>query len=287
MNKNLVIAALFATTSAHAAFSITGEYEGNITDGTGAATYSQDLDLKLVGTTNGSKVTATIEDLSGGDTVTTNELYIETTILDGISFKGGKSKGLNGTGILQKESAPTNAMGISFDANGLGFTVAQGSGDANASVDVTASVAGVDVKVQNAAEEARFVSGAVEVAGMGITGEYQKTTVGTNMGATARLTTAFGENAVLDVTGVYIDVEDGTGVTQDEGILGDISDAAGTVKGAVVSTNSNYGVVTGKMYTKNDKNTYVGELGNGIMTYSYTKTEDADGVAGVKVKVSF
>lgn len=287
MNKNLAIAALFAATSAHAGFSITGDYEGNITDGSGAATYSQDLDLKLVGTTNGSKVTATIEDLSGGDTVTTNELYIETTILDGVSFKGGKSKGLNGTGILQKESAPTNAMEVSFDANGLGFTVAQGSGDANASVDVTASVAGVDVKVQDAAEENRFISGAVNIAGLDVTSEYQKTTVGTNMGATINMFFPFGESALLDITGVYVDVEDGTGVTQDDGILGDISDAAGTVKGAVVSTNSNYGVVTGKVYNKNDKNTYVGELGNGTMTYSYSKTEDTDGVAGVKVKVSF
>jgi len=285
MKKNIVIAALFAATAANADFDIYGKYEGNITDGSGA-TYSQDLDLKLVGTADGAQITATLEDLSGGDTVTTNELYVETTIFDGISFKGGKSKGALGNGILQKKSAPTNKMAVSFDASGLGFAVNQASGDANASVDVSGSFAGVVVKAQDVAEEDRFVTASVDVAGVSLNGEYQKTTTGTNMGATASLTVPAGA-VIVDVTGVYVDVENGSGVTQDDGILGDISDATGTVKGAVVSTNSNYGVVTGKMYQKNDKTTYVGELGNGIMTYSYTKTEDTDGVAGVKINVSF
>jgi len=286
MKKNIVIAALFAATAANADFDIYGKYEGNITDGSGA-TYSQDLDLKLVGTADGATITATLEDLAGGDTVTTNELYVETNIFDGISFKGGKSKGKNGNGLLQKSSAATNKMAVSFDASGLGFAVNQASGDANASVDVSGEFAGVAIKAQDVAEDDRFVTASVEVAGVSLNGEYQKTTTGTNMGATASLTVPVSETAIVDVTGVYVNVENGSGVTQDDGILGDISDAAGTVKGAVVSTNSNYGVVTGKLYQKNDKTTYVGELGNGIMTYSYTKTEDTDGVAGVKIDVSF
>jgi len=285
MKKTIMIAALFAATAANADFDIYGKYEGNITDGSGA-TYSQDLDLKLVGTADGATITATLEDLAGGDTVTTNELYVETTIFDGISFKGGKSKGALGNGILQKKSAPTNKMAVSFDASGLGFAVNQASGDGNASVDVTGSFAGVDVKVQNAAEENRFVTASSNVAGLYFDVEYQKTTVGTNTGVSGSIFVPVG-TLLADVTGVYVNVEDGSGVTQDDGILGDISDAAGTVKGAVVSTNSNYGIVTGKLYQKNDKTTYVGELGNGIMTYSYTKTEDTDGVAGVKIDVSF
>ena len=144
MKKNIVIAALFAATAANADFDIYGKYEGNITDGSGA-TYSQDLDLKLVGTADGATITATLEDLAGGDTVTTNELYVETNIFDGISFKGGKSKGKNGNGLLQKSSAATNKMAVSFDASGLGFAVNQASGDANASVDVSGEFAGVAI----------------------------------------------------------------------------------------------------------------------------------------------
>jgi len=44
MNKNIMLAALFAAGAASADISINGSYEGTFTEG-GAATYAQDLDL--------------------------------------------------------------------------------------------------------------------------------------------------------------------------------------------------------------------------------------------------
>ena len=277
MNKTLIIASLLAaTTTASAAFNISGTYEGTVQDGTGAATYSQDLDLKLVGSVNGASVTATMENLSSGTAVTTNELYVNAEIVPGFDFQGGNFKALNGNGLLEKKSAAANRMMVTAQ----GVSVIQASGDGNASVDVDLGM----VKINNALESDRFISGQYAIAGLNLTGEYQKQTAGTNYGITASATLPVPNNLV-DVTGVFMDVE-GT-ITQDDGILGDVSDASGKVKGVVVTAASNYGVVTGKVIEKNNLNTYVGELGNGIMTYSYSKTEDTDGVAKVKIAVNF
>ena len=274
MNKTLIIASLLAaTTTASAAFNISGTYEGTVQDGTGAATYSQDLDLKLVGSVNGASVTATMENLSSGTAVTTNELYVNAEIVPGFDFQGGNFKALNGNGLLEKKSAAANRMMVTAQ----GVSVIQASGDGNATVDL--SVMGV--KVQNALNSDRFISGSYNLNGVTLAGEYQKQAAGTNYGVTANAMLPAG----VEVTGVYMDVEGS--ITQDDGIIGDVSDAAGEVKAVVASVNSNYGAVTGKVINKNAKNTYVGELGNGIMTYSYSKTEDTDGVAKVKIAVNF
>jgi len=93
----------------------------------------------------------------------------------------------------------------------------------------------------------------------------------------------------MTVTGVVIDVEDTAGVTQDDGILGDVSDAANgkTVKGVVASTDTTVGTVTGKFIDKNDLNTYVAELERGVWTFGHSKTENADGVTTAEINVSF
>ena len=60
MNKLLMAAAAVTlATSAHAAVSISGEYEGTLTQ---AGVYSQTLDLKLVGSTPFGSVTTIVDD---------------------------------------------------------------------------------------------------------------------------------------------------------------------------------------------------------------------------------
>jgi len=286
--NNLLTATVVATTlttTAFAGMEINGKYEGTVTDGNpGASTYAQDLDLTLKGTVDGASVTATIENLSGGDTVTTNELYIETSF-EGLNFKGGKSKGMNGIGLLQKKSSATNKIQLSTDVAGFDVAVNQTSGDGNATVDLGGSLAGINVNVQNAGNDTRYVTASTSIAGLDINAETQETASGTtNTGASISTTVAG-----MTVTGVIVDVEDASGITQDDGILGDISDATAgkDLNGVVVTTATVVGDVTGKYINKNDKTTYVGELERGVWTIGYSKTEDTDGVASAKINIVF
>jgi len=285
MNKNLLIAALFAATSANAAMTITGDYEGTFTDG-GAATYAQDLDLTLVGSTDGAKVTVMLEDLTGGTAVSTNQVFVETGF-EGLNFKGGNYKSQNGSGLMQTTSAVVNQFEAGFSVAGAGITLGQTSGDGNATVDAGFSVSGMDVNVQNAAEDNRFITVVANFFGFGTTVETQETTTGRNTALALDTSIAFDESTDVALTGVYMDVKDSVGVTQDDGILGDVSDASGTVKGAVASLNTSIGTVTGKYVVKNDLNTVTAELERGIWTLGHTKTEGTDGATTAKINVAF
>ena len=288
MNKNIMalIAATTITTTASAGFFLTGDYEGTISDGNpGAATYAQDLDITMVGTNDaGTSVTAKFENLTGGSTVTANQVYIESAI-EGISFKGGNYKGQNGAGLMQATSAVTNQMEVAFDAAGIaGVTVGQASGDGNATVDASLTVAGVALNVQNASNSNRYVSASATVGGLEVNAERQVTTTGTNTAGSVGATIG-GMNATV----VMVDVNDTAGITQDDGILGDITNAVNgkDVTGVVVSTATTVGLVTGKYIDKNDATTLVGELTRGVWTLGHSKTENVDGVTTAKINVTF
>jgi len=288
MNKNLmaVIAATTMTTSM-AAVDFSANYEGTLTDG-GAATYAQDLDLKMVGSAGNSSVTVLMEDLTGGSTVTANQAWIETS-LEGLAFKGGNYKSQNGSGLLQKKGAVTNQMEIGTSIAGAGLTVTQASGDGNATVNASTSIAGVDVNVQNVSATDRFITVVADFFGFGVTAETQETATGRNTAVAASAGVALSESTVVGLTGVYVDVKDTAGVTQDDGILGDISGAntGSTIKGAVASLNTDLGNVTGKYAVVNDLNTITAELQRGVWTLGHSKTENADGVTTAKINVAF
>ena len=285
MNKNLLIAALFAATSANAAMTITGDYEGTFTDG-GAATYAQDLDLTLVGSTDGAKVTMMMEDITGGSTVVANQVFVEAD-LEGLSLKAGNYKSQNGSGLMQTTSAVVNQFEAGFSVAGAGITLGQTSGDGNATVDTSLEIAGLNVNVQNASATDRFITVVTNFFGFGTTVETQNTATGRNTALALDTSIAFDESTDVALTGVYMDVKDSVGVTQDDGILGDVSDASGTVKGAVASLNTSIGAVTGKYINKNDLNTYVGELSRGVWTFGHSKTENVDGVTTAEINVNF
>jgi hypothetical protein len=285
MNKNLLIAALFAATSANAAMTITGDYEGTFTDG-GAATYAQDLDLTLVGSTDGAKVTMMMEDITGGSTVVANQVFVEAD-LEGLSLKAGNYKSQNGSGLMQTTSAVVNQFEAGFSVAGAGITLGQTSGDGNATVDTSLEIAGLNVNVQNASATDRFITVVTNFFGFGTTVETQNTATGRNTALALDTSIAFDESTDVALTGVYMDVKDSVGVTQDDGILGDVSDASGTVKGAVASLNTSIGTVTGKYVVKNDLNTVTAELERGIWTLGHTKTEGTDGATTAKINVAF
>ena len=286
MDRNLI--ALFAATMASASMAtvgITGTYEGTLQDGNpGAATYTQDLDLTIKGQSVDTTVTATLEDLTGGAAVTATQVYIETTLATGVDFKGGSYKGQNGLGLMQAESSVTNQMEVAFGIDEFGITLGQVSGDGNATVDVAASIANVDVTVQNASASDRFISAIAEFFGFNVTAEYQKTAVGTNIGGTLNRTIGG-----VDLTTVVIDANDTSVITQDDGIIGDISGVnnGDTIVGGIAAIPTTFGTVTGKMYDVNDATTYVGELQAGVMTYSYTKADATNGVLTAELNVAF
>jgi len=292
MKKQLLIAAVAASmaSASMADISINGNYEGTLQDGNpGAASYTQDLDLTLVGSTGGSKVTVMMEDLTGGSTVTTNQVFIETSI-EGLNFKRVNYKGQSGAGLLKKKSAVANKIEVGADVAGFGVKVAQVSGDGNATVDASTNIAGIDVKVQDLTNDVRFITASTNIAGLDLNLETQEVSTGkTNTGVTASTTVALSESTAIGVAGVYIDVEDTTGVTQDDGILGDISDAnnGSSIKAGVATLDTDLGKVTGKYIVKNDLDTYVAKLERGVMEYGYSKTENADAVIDAKLTVSF
>jgi len=284
MNKQLIaLLAAGTVTSAMAGIELTGSYEGTISEGTGASTYAHDLDLTLVGSVAGATITATMEDLSGGETITTNELYVEATV-EGLSFKGGKSKGQNGGGLLQAETDASNKMAASSTVGGFGVGIEQASGDSNATIDSSSSIGGIDITVQDMTNDSRFVTISTTVGTFDLAMETQTLGDDTNTGVSG--TTNF---SGVDFTGVYIDVENNNGVTQDDGILGDISNANddSTVTGAVAVVDSEIGTLTGKMISINDETTYVGKIKRGVLEYGYSKTEDEDGVLDLVLTLEF
>ena len=282
MNKNLLIAALFAATSANAAMNITGDYEGTFTDGSGAS-YAQDLDLTLVGSTDGAKVTMMMEDITGETALTTSQVFVETDI-EGIAIKAGNYKNQNGSGLMQTDSAIANQFAVSTSIAGAGITLGQVSGDSNVTVDASMEVAGLDVTVQNVTATDRFITVVANFLGLGVTAETQNTTVGRNTAVSAT-TTVGGLNA----TTVVIDVNDATAMSQDDGILGDISTAVNGKKvvGGVLSTATTIGTVTGKAFEMNDAMTYTGEIERGALTVGYTKADNTEGVTSAEINVAF
>jgi hypothetical protein len=290
LNKTILATAVATTmVVATAGVTITGDYVGFITNDSSTTSYAQDLDLTIKGTMpeSDTSVTATIENLGGTtDTLSVNELYVHTSI-EGLAVNLGKSKGMNGTGLMQKKSVAVNKLKVGLEVEGFGVSINQISGADKVTFDTTGSLGSVKFKVQNVINSDRYITAAADVAGVEVALEYQKTDVGTNTGLAASTNVAgFG------VTYAQVDVGDAAGITQDgsitnerTSILEDISDAAAgkVVRGVVVSK----GDVTGKAISKNDKMTYVAMLNRGPMQYSYAKTEDIDGVFAAKVAFNF
>jgi len=288
--KKIVLATMLAAfgTASVADVMINGKYKGKISEdsSTGNYTYNGDLDLTLKGKAGDTVFTSTFENIgkSGTTEVKVKQTYIESPIADIIDFKGGTYKSKNGKGLLQ-ENSTKNRMKFSTDLGAFNASVMQVSGESKQEYTVSTNVGPATVMVQNVADDKRFVTVQGEFAGASLLFETQEASAGKrNMGVQAGV-----KVGDLAVNGVVIKVEDNTGMTQTDGIIGDISDAnnGSTITGVVASTTTDLGKITGKYITKNDKNTIIGKLNVDNWEFGATKEEDKDVAVDASITVKF
>ena len=280
MKKQLLIAAVAASMSsvAMADVSISGEYEGTLSQSTGAASFAQDLDLTIVATSGDTSVTTTIEDLSTNTALTATTVKLSTQ-LEGISFTAGNYESQNGNGLIN-EAVAAKRIGFSTTIAGVGVAMTNSNGSSSSSITLAGNVAGFDVKVQNATNSTRFVSVSTDVAGVAVAVERQKTATGTN--------TAY--SLSTDVNGVAVAYENvkinGSAATQTDGFIGDISTAA---KASAISASMNtaMGSVEVKRAKIDADKTVSIELTRGNVVYGYSKTTDLAADLSAKVSFSF
>lgn len=289
--KKLVLATALATmaTVSFADVSISGKYQGTIKEDstTGNYTYTNDLDLTLKGKVGDTVMTSTFENI-GKDTsdssVKVKMVYIETPLTDGINFKGGTFRHKNGTGLLQESSTKTR-MRVTGDLGDFNVGVTQESNTGDSEYSFGGKLGPATVTVYDAMEDDRFITVTGEMGGVNLAYETQEYSAGkTNTGVSAGLSVGG-----IDLTGVYLDVQDTAGVFQTDGVIGNVSDANNgtTVTGFVASTDTSFGKVTGKHITKNDINTLVGQVQVGDWKFTTTKPENADATYSASIKVSF
>ena len=280
MKKQLLIAAVAASMNsvAMADVSISGAYEGTVSQTTGAATFAQDLDITVVGQTGNTSVTMTLEDLTGGSDIAASQVFVKTE-LEGISFTAGKYETTSGNGIINAASNG-NKTTLATSIAGVSASVTTGNADANSSLTLAGNVAGFDVKVQNALNSTRFVTISGDVAGVAVAVERQKTATGTNTGF----------NLSTDINGVAVAYENvkinGSASNQDDGMIGDISSAA-KASALSASMNTAMGSVEVKHAKIDSDKTMTVELTRGNVVYGYSKTTDLDKVLSAKVSFSF
>jgi hypothetical protein len=280
MKKQLLIAAVAAsmTSVAMADVSISGEYEGIISQSTGGAAFVQDLDLTIVATAGDTSVTTTIEDLTGASALTATTVKLSTN-LEGISFSAGNYETQAGNGLInegsvgQKYSLATSIAGVSASV-----TTADGEGEN--SLTLAGDVAGFAVKIQNVTRSTRFVTVSGDIAGVSVAVERQKTATGTNRGF----------NLSTDINGVAVAYENvkinGSAATQTDGFIGDISSAAKASALSVSMSTAMGSVEVKRAKIDADKTTSV-ELTRGNVVYGYSKTTNASKELSAKVSFAF
>ena len=280
MKKQLLIAAVAASMSsvAMADVAISGEYEGTLSQSTGAASFAQDLDLTIVATSGDTSVTTTIEDLTTNTALTATTVKLSTQ-LEGISFSAGNYETQNGNGLIN-EGSTSEKYSLATSIAGVSASVTTASGHGKNSLTLAGNVAGFDVKVQDATRSTRFVSVSTDVAGVAVAVERQKTATGTN--------TAY--NLSTDVNGVAVVYENvtinGDAATQTDGFIGDISSAA-TASAISASMATTMGSVEVKHAKIGSAKTNTVELTRGNVVYGYSKAANTSADLSAKVSFSF
>lgn len=320
--KKYILATVVATTvstMAMADMTIDGSIDATIQSGgsmpaafggadiTGSAYFGgMKAKINFAGKSGASSFKATIIkkdfDMSTGFAI--DQLYAKTEVLSGVSVKAGMIKGRNGNGLTQKKATASAKFTIS--TNVAGFAVSATTGTANnpagttmvidaagntmdvsgypnmsrkhTKINVAGKFAGVKFKVQDITEDSRFVTIATSVAGAQVNAEISDTvtalTASTNVGD-------------LAVTGVYVDADSASSITQDNGILGNVLPGNTEVSAVVVQTATPFGKLKAFTGTFTGKSaTYVG-LTAGDTTFGYTMKEDQNAVISARVKFKF
>ena len=255
MKKQLLIAAVAATMTsvAMADLSISGSYEAVFSD-TGSV--SEELDMKFVGKADAGTVTMTLNDVETG-TLDFDQVYVTSTV-EGISVKAGAYKGLLGNGLtFKKGSAGENKVKVSTKVAGI--SIAHSNND---KTDISGSISGVSIKMQDALNSTRMISISTDIAGVAVAAEKNDDTTAFS------LTT---ELAGMTVTYASIDA---TAATQDDGILGNIAGLT-NVTGLNIQANTAAGKVTVKAMQSDTSDVTKVTLKRGNVTYGYNDSTDA------------
>jgi len=167
MKKQLLIAAVAATMSSVSMADISLSGAGNMKVKSNG-TSSIDMDLTLTAKSGDTTAVAKFKNLQG-KTVTADDVHVATTI-EGLTVKAGVVKTQGGNGTLYKTAAKDLVVSTSIGGFGVAATVANdGVANKNAELHISGSVAGFDVKVQNATNTtARLITIGGSVAGLNI-----------------------------------------------------------------------------------------------------------------------
>ena len=247
--------------------SVTGTYEGtaSVDATTKDLTYTQGLDLVMVGTSPHGSVTVNID-----ETATVGDLYLDTNLFN-FDVRLGKVD---------------SVTGIEVGTSIAGFTVsvhkATGSGGAT-TVDASTVFGPINLSGEDVLDDDRLLSAGMEIAGIDVGGSYQNTTTGTNTIL----------DAGLGIQGISVDVAHAsigdasvtkTGSSK-HALLGTMTSATNgtSVKGVKASL----GDLSAKLVNLNSNNTYTVALSRGIMTYSYEKVSGGASTVSAGVKVTF
>jgi hypothetical protein len=286
MKKQLLIAAVAAsmTSVAMADVSISGAYLGKVAQSTGAATFSQDLDLKIVAKSGNTTVTTTVENMGVGTgdaqyamNATTMKL---STTLEGVSFAAGNYKSTTGNGLVNKPATAAR-VSLSTSVAGVGVALTTGSGDMNSKVTLTGDVAGFGVKIQNAASSDRYISVKGNVAGVAVDVEKSMKTNGLQAVKVA------GTVGGMSVSYANIDCKTAGVCTESRSTApyGALNTSV-KVKGLIVSTATAMGKVTFKNIDKDGTDTNALSLTRGNVTYKSSTTSGTNTLSA-KVKFKF
>jgi hypothetical protein len=260
--------------------SISGAYLGKVAQSTGAATFSQDLDLKIVAKSGDTTVTTTIENMGVGGLYAMNASTVKlSTKLEGVSFTAGNYKSTTGNGLVNKP-ATAERLSLSTSVAGVGVALTTGSGNANSSVTLKGDVAGFAVKIQNAANSARFVSVKGNVAGVAVDVEKSMATGGLQAVKVA------GTVGGMSVSYANIDCKTAGACTESRSTApyGALNTSV-KVKGLIVSTATAMGKVTFKNIDKDGTDTNAISLQRGNVTYKSASTSGTNTLsATVKFK---
>jgi len=259
--------ALADETATSSNVSVTGTYEGtaSVDTTTKDLTYTQGLDLVMVGTSSNGSVTVNID-----ETATVGDLYLDTNLFN-FDVRLGKVD---------------SVTGIEVGTSIAGFTVSvhQASGTNGATtVDASTVFGPINLSGEDVLDDDRLLSAGMEIAGIDVGGSYQNTTTGTNTIL----------DAGLGIQGISFDVAHAsigdasvtkTG-TSKHALLGTMTSATNgtSVKGVKASL----GDLSAKLVSLNSNNTYTLSLERGIMTYSYEKVSGGASTVSAGVKVTF
>ena len=243
--------------------SVTGTYEGTLTD---SGTYTQSVDLVVLGTSDDGTVTMNVD-----ETGTVGDVYVDTTLLGSLDLRLGKVDGVNG-------------MKVSTTIAGFTVSAYQPSGS-NQSLEIGAGadVGPISVTGTDILDSARLLTANMDIAGIGVGGSYQKTTTGTNTILAAGLEV---QGIGIDVANASIGDASVTKIgTSKHALLGVMTTATNGT--SVQGVKASLGDLSAKVVNLNSTNTYTVALARGIMTYSYAKTAGSDGTVSAGLKFTF